>query len=374
MRDNSSSPLRILIASLAVLVFTLSFLVDAIDAKTSWEMEWKKTLSAAKKEGRLVIYGPGGREKVYVHAFRQAYPDIRVSYASGRLSSLVSRIMAEWRAGKPLVDLLIGGTTIPLSTLKKAKMLRPIRPLLLLPDVINTSGWFKNQLWFADVERKYIPVWRGEVSTLFAINTNQAKAKEFKSYQDLLNPKWRGKIVAQDPRRPGSAANLAVFLYYTPELGPKYLKRLFGEMDITYSRNRYQIVEWVAAGKYAINLFAPVDKDDIKAGLPLAKIWVQPAPLGAGAASASLLNRAPHPNAARVFLNWLLSREGQNAYQKILERNSLRTDIPKPKELLDHAIIPQEDREYFFYSLEEHDSKQRNKEYRKFLSQVIGRR
>ena len=364
-----------ILSILPVLVACLfhAAVLHGAEAKPAWQVEWEKTVEGARKEGQLVIYGQAGDERIYVDAFQRAFPAIRVNYLSGRMSQLVSRIMAERRAGKYLADLAVGGTTIPLENLKPAGVLEPIRALLILPEVLDTSAWFNKKLWFADTEEKYVVLWRGSVVPLFSINTKLAKAEDFKTYSDLLKPKWKGKMVALDPRRPGNAANLTVFIYFTPSLGPKFLKHLFGEMDMTFSHDRYQIVDWLAGGKFAINLFSPLRKDDITAGLPIAEINVDgPTPLGAGAASASLLSRAPHPNAARVFLNWLLSREGQIAYQKASGNNSLRTDITK-KGIVDPAEIPQEGREYFFYSLEEHDRKQQDKEFKQFLDEVIPR-
>lgn len=358
-------------------LFTFAFLLQrsavAAEAKPTWQTEWEKTLQAAKKEGQLVIYGQvGGPErKAYVEAFQQAYPWIRVGDTSGRLSGLVSRIMAERRAGKYLVDLLIGGTTTPLETLKPAVLLEPIRPLLVLPEVTDPASWLNKKLWFADREQKFMPLYRGSLNTIFSVNTNLTQPSDFKTYFDLLNPKWKGKIAAQDPRTTGSGGSLTIFLYSTPSLGPKFLKRLFGEMDITFSRDRYQVLDWVARGRFAINLFAPVGIEDIKAGLPIVEVRVEgPEPVAGGAGSVSLMTRAPHPNAAKLFINWLLSREGQMAYQKATGYNSLRTDIPK-KGIVEPAEIPQEGREYFFYSLEENRA---TKEFVQFLSEVIPRR
>jgi len=362
-------------AFLALLILALSqfSILHAGEAKPAWQKEWGETIAGAKRDGQLAIYGQSGDERIYVEAFQKAFPFVRVAYTSGRLSELVSRIMTERRAGRYLADLTIGGTTIPLETLKPAGVLEPIRPLLILPEVLDGAAWFQKKLWFADSENKYVLMWRGSVVPLFAINTKLASPAEFKSYSDLLNPKWKGKIVALDPRRPGNAANLTRFLYATPSLGRDFLKRLFGEMEVVFSNDRYQIVDWLARGKFAVNLFSPVSKEDMKAGLPLMDVKVDgPAPLGAGAASASLLNRAPHPNAARFFLNWLLSREGQIAYQKASENNSLRIDIPK-KGIVEPDEIPEEGREYFFYSLEENDKKQQDKEFKQFLNEIISR-
>jgi ABC-type Fe3+ transport system substrate-binding protein len=80
----------------------------------------------------------------------------------------------------------------------------------------------------------------------------------------------------------------------------------------------------------------------------------------------------PHPNAAWLFLNWLLSRDGQIAYQKASENNSLRADIPK-KGIIDPDQVPQDGREDFFYSLEENDKKQRDQEFKQFLNDLIPR-
>jgi len=279
---------RILPAILPLLILALSRMspIYAGEARPVWREEWEKTVAAAKREGQLAIYGQSGDEGIYVEAFQKAFPFVRVAYTSGRLSELVSRIMTERRAGKYLADLAIGGTTIPLETLKPAAVLEPIRPLLILPEVLDGSAWFQKKLWFADSENKYVVIWRGSVSPLFSINTNLANAAEFKAYSDLLNPKWKGKIVALDPRRPGNAANLTVFLYATPSLGRNFLRRLFGEMDVTFSNDRYQIVDWLARGKFAVNLFSPVRKEEIKTGLPLAEVKVDgPAAMGVGAAS-----------------------------------------------------------------------------------------
>lgn len=109
-------------------------------------------------------------------------------------------------------------------------------------------------------------------------------------------------------------------------------------MDLTHSRDVRQIGDWLATGKYAIGIFTSpgrTDLDKAKAqGLPVD--WFGPKSFREGIAlsnaqgNVALINRAPHPNAAKVAINWLLSREGQIAYQRIFPFfNSLRIDIPK---------------------------------------------
>jgi len=323
-----------------------------------WKADWDATIRAAEKEGQLVIYGPRGRDQeiLYSEIFAKAFPKIRVHYTAGRLSQLISRLMAEQRAGVRQVDLLLGGTDVLLGTFKDKGLLQPIRPLLVLPEVLDPKAWFKGKLLFADIEEKYIAMYRAVPYSSACINTNLIKPGELKSYWDLVNPKWKGKIASQDFSS-GSARNQMYVLYIREDLGPKYLRRLFGEMDVVISRNVVQLGDWLAQGKFAIAL-GGVDCPDLALkGLPVATIFLEGlGAVGAGNDPASMLATAPHPNASKVFLNWVLSREGQMAFQKITKENSLRIDIPKLG-VVDPDLMLDPKRDYLFTGLEEHKKK-----------------
>jgi ABC-type Fe3+ transport system substrate-binding protein len=345
----------------------------AAQALTSWTTDWEATQRAAEKEGRLVIYGPTGsdQQKLYTDVFHQAHPKIKVNYTPGRISELISRIMAEQRAGIRQTDLVLGGTDILLGTLKDKGFLNPIRPLLVLPEVLDTNAWFKGKLWFADSEEKYVSLWRAVPYTAACINTNLVKVNELKSYWDLLQPKWKGKMVSQDLRI-GSARNQMYALYSRQDLGPDYLKRLYGEMDIAISRNLPQIADWVAGGKFPIAI-GGVDCDDLAAkGLPVVPIHLEGlSAVGAGTDPAALLASAPHANAAKVFLNWILSRDGQSNFQKLTRENSFRVDIPK-EGIVNPFYILDNKREYLFTGLEEH--KDKINELRPWLESLVAKK
>ncbi|HWP58040.1 MAG TPA: hypothetical protein VNL14_09150 [Candidatus Acidoferrales bacterium] len=342
----------------------------AAEEALSWKAEWDAAVKAAEKEGRLVIYGPTGRDQqtLYTDVFQQSFPKIRVYYTPGRISEIISRIMTEQRAGVREVDLVLGGTDILLGTLKEKSMLQPIRPLIVLPEALDRSAWFKGKLWFADREDRYVLMWRAVPYAAACINTHLVGADELKSYWDLVNPKWKGKIVSQDLRI-GSARNQMYGIYVREDLGPKYLKRLFGDMDITFSRSLPQISDWVASGKYAIAL-GGVDCQGLSAkGLPVRPIHLEGlAAVGAGTDPAALLASAPHPNAAKVFLNWILTRAAQMNFQKLTKENSLRVDIPK-EGIIDPVFILDPKREYLFTGLEEH--KNRINEFRPWLESLV---
>jgi iron(III) transport system substrate-binding protein len=342
----------------------------AAQTPANWKADWDATQRAAEKDGRLVIYGPPGadQQKLYTEIFQQAFPKIKVNYTPGRMSEVISRIMAEQRAGMRQADLVLGGTDSLLGTLKEKGFLQPIRPVLVFPEILDTTAWFKGKLWFADKEDKFIPMWRAVPYTAACVNTKLVKPSELKSYWDLLQPKWKGKIVSQD-LRVGSARNQMYTLYARKDLGPEYLKRLYGEMDVTLSRNLPQIADWVAGGKFAIAI-GGVDCDDLTAkGLPVVPIHFEGiAAVGAGTDPASWLASSPNTNAAKVFLNWILSRDGQTQFQKLTRENSLRVDIPKEGIVNPYYILDPK-REYLFTGLEEH--KDKINEFRPWLESLL---
>ena len=359
-----------------LLTLLVSFLVlipngpFAAQATVNWKADWEAAQRAAEKEARLVIYGPTGadQQKLYTEVFQQNFPKIKVNYTPGRISEIISRIMAEQRAGMRQADLVLGGTDILLGTLKDKGFLQPIRPALVLPEVLDTGAWFKNKLWFADKEEKFIPMWRAVPYTAACINTGLLKASELKSYWDLLQPRWKGKIVSQDLRI-GSARNQMYTVYSRKDLGPEYLKRLYGEMDVTISRSLPQIADWIAGGKFAIAI-GGVDCDDLTAkGLPVVPIHFEGiAAVGAGTDPASWLASSPNTNAAKIFLNWILSRDGQTQFQKLTRANSLRVDIAK-EGIINPFYVLDPKREYLFTGLEEH--KDKINEFRPWLEALV---
>ena len=308
-------------------------------AADSWKAEWEQTLAAAKKEGEISFYGSQGYEKVF-ELFQKKYPEIKVNSVTNlRGSEHGQRVMTERRAGKYLVDLFINGVVTPIQVYLKANILEPIRPALILPEVIDESKWWESKHHYADPEGKYIFVFQGNVhGGENAFNTKLVNPKEIKSYWDFLDPKWKGKIVAYDLNRVSTVAHALRFIYNHPDLGPEFVKRFFSEMEIVYSRDERQMIDWLGAGKFHFAFFVSDIEDAAKQGLPVKFFepgqFKEGAFVGPSQGGVNLFKNAPHPNAARVAINWLLSQEGQNAYQNVFAqlhdvRQSMREDISK---------------------------------------------
>jgi iron(III) transport system substrate-binding protein len=316
-----------------------------VEGSESGQVEWKKTVAAAKKEGQVTIYGYGAPALLPVEAgvFQKKFPDIKVMTVSG---DPVPRVLSERRGGKYLADVVIGGATTPWQ-LYLAQALDSIKDALILPEVLDESKWWRGRHRYIDPEGKYGFVFIGSPQTGgIYYNTNLVSPNEFQSFWDFLHPRWKGKIEARDVRSPGPGGDGIKLLYYMPE-GPDFVRRLFRDMEITLYRDRRQAVDWLATGKFAICFFCPNSDINIarSQGLPVGAFG--PMKEGVGLASSvgntALVNKAPHPNAAKLFINWLLSREGQLTVQTVRATagidtsNSLRIDIPKD-------MIPPEDR------------------------------
>ena len=333
----NQQPAVILIVVVGIL-FSLIPLTYGADANPVWQVDWEKTVQAAKK-GQLVLYG----DQEITHpdilaAFNREYPYIKVITVGGKEVELRQRIVAERRAGKYLADLYAGGPNTP-REFYLGKMLDPIAPALMLPEVTDTSKWYGGKHHYADPENKYLFMFEGTVtSTSFQYNTKLVNPDEIKSYWDLLHPKWKGRILAWDPR--GSLPTATLILYYKPEVGPEFIKRLFGEMDTTLFRDRRQGTDWLAQGKFPLCFFCRDIEKAQKQGLPVDVLepdrLKEAGSIGGGGSSVLILfNKAPNLNAAKVFINWYLSRQGQMIWQKVMNTNalepsdSMRIDIPK---------------------------------------------
>jgi ABC-type glycerol-3-phosphate transport system substrate-binding protein len=126
---------------MAVIIFWLQGPALALGAAAdAWKADWEKTLQAARKEGQLVLYGSADYEMLFVE-FNKKYPEIKVTGVYGRGADVAKRLMSERRAEKYLADLYVNGMTTGYNVFYKAKALDPIAPVLVLPDVVDTSKW-----------------------------------------------------------------------------------------------------------------------------------------------------------------------------------------------------------------------------------------
>ena len=317
----------------------VALFAELASAQSNWQAEWEKTLRAAESEGQVALYGCCYEYDKVLEVFKKKFPKIKVSTNLSSGNQLSTRILAERRGEKYLGDVVSSGANTLHDALYKANALDPIKPALMLPEVLDQAKWHEGEHRYIDPEKRYIFAFVANSQSGQVIhNTKQVSPAEFKSFWDLLNPKWKGKIASLDPTSFGMGAALQ-FFYYQPELGAPFLKKLYGEMQIVVSRDPRQMTDWLSTGKLPLcircNANAEVEKA-IQQKLPIAYLdtenWKEGGSSSAAGGTLGILNRAPHPNAAKLLVNWLLSREGQMALQKLGRpdaHNSRRIDIPK---------------------------------------------
>lgn len=293
-----------------------------------WEAEWEKTLRAAQKEGKVVVYAatPGPALKAATSEFKKKF-GFTLELLTGPPGEIRAKIVAERANGLYLQDVFITGMNSHYMVTVPRNWGIPMEPEFILPEVKDPNNWFGGKLPFED-EQKTILSFLSYPTMNLAVNTELVKEGEITSFRDLLDPKWKGKIIINDPQVTGTAFNgFSSFVEYKV-LDLDYYRRLSKQGPV--QRDATLQVDWVARGKYSAIVWP--DTNEVRryqeAGAPIA--WVYPkegAYISTDGSGTVLLDKLPHPNATRIFINWLLGKEGQRHIQKEMTYHSARVDI-----------------------------------------------
>jgi len=174
-------------------------------APAAGDADWNKTVAAAKKEAKVVIIGPVGSDvrDAYTIGFQKKYPEIEVDFSGMRGAEVAPKLLAELKAKQYLTDIAVAGTTTVLLSLVPANAVVPLQPYLMGPETRDLSKWKDKKLHFSDKTAKYNLYFGSRVQVAFVYNTEinppATMQTKIKTWQDLLNPEWKGKIVVLDP-------------------------------------------------------------------------------------------------------------------------------------------------------------------------------
>lgn len=317
-------------------------------AKATWREKWQETVTAAKKEGNIVVYtsslGPDVRLAL-VTKIRDLF-GINVDVVAVPSDQLTQKILTERQRRLYFADAAILGTQI-LSHINSG-MLVPLQDALLIPEASDPKAWPNGKLPYIDKNGFTLALTNAYWSYIL-VNTAMVKAGELKSYADLIQPKWKGKIVLSDPSVGGTGVNWTTFMMRImgPEKGEKYLRQLTTQ-DLMLTRDTRLVGEWVARGKYPVGIGPSMGTVTplLKAGAPIA--WVRMSEGGLAHPGTSvfvLMDKAPHPHAAKVFFNWLLTAEGQTIFSQAFGQPATRLGVST--EGLDPFTVPKPDEKVF---------------------------
>jgi len=291
--------------------------------------EWKKIIEAAKKEGKIVAGGPPTailRQK-YKETFEKRFA-VELELVSAPGPQNAGRATAEFKAGVRYFDVLHGGSGT-LEPLVYDNVLAPFSDYMILPEIKDPRQWWGGHMWEDNVKtNRFIYSFSADFSTPPFYNTDLVKPGELSSYDDLLLPKWKGKIGFFEPRMPSAGQGLWGFLMKIK--GKDFLQKL-AEQNLFISRDGKQIADALAKGTLAVGLGVSQRFVDpyIKTGLPIKPLMSIKEGMGGsnGFGTVAVMKNAPHPNAAKVYINWLLGKEGQDLYGRALTQGTRRLDV-----------------------------------------------
>ena len=225
-----------------------------------------------------------------------------------------------------------------------------MRPLLFHPEVVDDSAWMGgvDGLFDADAERRWFAGFTVQLRAVAWVNRHAVSREELRSVRDLVDPKWRGKVALHDPRGGPGLATLALLL---DTYGEGFVRQLLSAPDLVVTDDSRQLAEWVILAEYPIGVGYTTDlaRRFLQQGQLVNVQPLEDGPLGVsmGQGTLQLVRGAPHPNAARVFANWLLTRTAQDRLAQSAGINSRRIDVwpgdpllvPDPQRIKELACV-----------------------------------
>lgn len=306
----------------------LFFLAE--NATAASQEDWNAILAKARQEGQVVLLTSVDRtefRQAATTAFEKRFgikAEFRV-LMSGEATAVASR---ECAARRQSADVMIGGNSEVIA-LRPKGCLEALKPRLLLPEVVDLKNWKGGFLKWTDPEGQYILQTVEYASGSLFVNTDRIKPADLTSAKDLLKTEFRGKIASHEPRRSGSGQGKAA--YYLSVFGEDYIRALYLDQKVIFSRNHAQLLDWIVRGVYWIGLGLEDERVDLfrREGFPIAVVTQKDSPgyLSGDSSMIKLLKDAPHPNAATVLVNWLASKEGQEIFARFVGRPSRRIDV-----------------------------------------------
>jgi iron(III) transport system substrate-binding protein len=309
-----------------------------------WQKAWDATIAAAKQEGQLVISAPSGttwREQLM--SFQQAYPGIRLSITASASRDFWPRIIKEREAKLSLWDLRVGGPDNLSYSVKAMGAIAPVRDMLILPELRDDSTWYGGlDGIFLDKEKRYFLGFALYEENIAYYNSRLITDPGAADLKDLTDPRWAGKISMADPRAGsplvGSGAMLRSY-------GEDFLRTLLTRQKPVIVRDPRQQLDWMAAGRYPITIGMPtiafVEYAQRGASIEEFRKMTGPRTWTQGVGGVQVLADPPHPNATKLFVNWLLTREVQARLMPVVKLNSRRKDVPlgDPSVAVDYAKL-----------------------------------
>ncbi len=306
-----------------------------LEAAPPGQSQWDALAAAAAKEGEVMMYTSVSTEakNAINDSFGKKY-HVLVDFTVGTGAQISPKILTERGAGLFLADVINAGGTTLLQSLKPKDVFADIQPELVLAEVIAPNVWVAGKVPYIDRDRTTLGI-VAATQRFVMRNNNLVGENEITSYRDLLNPKWKGKkITINDPTIPGGGSSFSAVLAqdWGMDGARDFFKELVKQEPVITRDANGQLVD-LAQGKYALAISPRVEvaAQMIATGAPVSFVKVKDAiKIGSmGSGGLALPTRPPHPNARKLFVNWLLTKEGQEVFSRQVGLPSARKDVSK---------------------------------------------
>jgi iron(III) transport system substrate-binding protein len=304
---------------------------DPSAAGRDWQERWGELVAAAEAEGALSLITVVGRGYTStIERFEQTFPRIEVTHLGESTASVwLAEAKRRRKAGQEPFDVALVQPERALVEGVPAGMWKPVRPLLLRPDVLEDGAWRDGlDRRFLDAGGQLCLGWEYQVIHAYAVNTDFVRPEEIRSVHDLLNPRWRGRILSLDPRLGTGLLSAASVASST---GNDVVRRLLVDHSpVIFRDNPAGVAEPLARGRYPIAMgvrpkaLNPLREQGI--GHNVAYLDLPDADFAATNCLFCFEGSA-HPAASALFANWVLTQETQTALASTLQTNSARTDV-----------------------------------------------
>lgn len=310
------------------------------------QTEWDRTVAAAEKEGSVVVNSQPNLvwRDFIVREFAKAYPKIELNFSMIPSEQFVARVRLERQTGKYLWDLGAAGAAAGFA-LYKDGAIDPLLPEFILPEVDNPAVWGGWDEAFVDIPRKYVFSMSAFVLSPYynAAHVPHDKVAQL-GLRVMLDPAYAGKTAWQDPGVPGSGQSYATLMR---TLGDDDLRKLLVDQKAMLFAQQQQVVDamarataWFGIGPSVSALIAPyvqagaIKAEDIQPFGNKPEVSI----ISIAGNCLYVFNQRPHPNATRVFVNWILQKDVQSSLAKAIQQDSRRQDVA-PTEPPDQAPI-----------------------------------
>ncbi len=295
-------------------ILHIIFVVCCLNAAGVFAQTQEQLIAGAKKEGALVIYASATAQQLqmYFTAFNKKYPFIKTEFFRTGKQKLVSKILLEEQAKQRIAD-LIHTSVIETNIIKKRGGLSRYVPqeASALPSHYKDPEGFWTSAYAS--------------GTLLGFNPRQVKRAEApKKYEDLLDPRWKNNIAIDSNK-------IEWFAMLLKLKGRLFMEKLAAQKPTPQSGNAL-LLQLLAAGEFPIAAGVyEYSVDDMKTkGAPVD--WIGLEPVITYTVAVALPSQPPHPYSAKLFIEWLLSKEGQevvNQYGRVPIRDDVESKYGK---------------------------------------------